>query len=306
MKLLAKNITTRQLIIFYCIYSFSIKFLSLPSLLSKTAGRDAWIAALIGITLELVVLFLTITYISKKQQTTIYQDIRQKNIIFYALAKVVMIVFFAVFAYQLVILVNQTYKLLDNNLFENLSPYLFYIPMILLGVFFCIEPSKAIFRSGEIFFVLIFLGVALSVFPVLHKIDPREALPIMQSGFWPVMKATLVNIIFFESVLFLLMFKGEIEIKPNFKKKFMSTALVVNLFFVFFVFLFISLFGALAPFKDVAITNLTVHSSYITNSGRLDWVLVTMWLLLILLRFGITFYCAFKCVRHIIKGVGSA
>jgi spore germination protein KB len=261
--------------------------LLLPSLLFKTAGRDAWIAAAIGTAIELLILYFTILYVSKKPKTLFYNDTK-------FFSKFFMLIFLAVFVYEILILLSQAYELLNDNLFEHVNRYTFFIPLILMGLFFCFCPSRAIFRSGEVFFVFIILGVAISVFPALTRTQPSEILPIFENGFMPILNAVLQNIIYFQSALFILIFKGEITTSPRFKTKFMTASILVGLFFVFFVFMFVCLFGELAEYKTVAITNFV--------AGRSGWTLVTMWLLLLLLRFGVTFFCAWRCMKYIAIG----
>ena len=304
-----KTISTRQLIIFYCIYSFSIKFLSLPSLLSATAGKDAWISALVGVVIELGFLFLALLWL-KNCDKSIYESlILKKNKVTHTasilIAKIILATFLGIFFYQILILTEQTYNLLNDNLFDYVPPMIFSIPLLLLGIFFCFMPSRSIFRSGEVFFVFIIFGIILSVFPALSSINSGEVTPIFEHGAKPIFLAVGKNIIYFESVLFLLMFKGEINISKHFLKKFMSWAVILAAFFVFFVFMFYSLFGPLAPTKNIAVTNFTIHSAFITTSGRLDWILISMWLLLVALRFGVTFFCAFKCMKFLTAEVSA-
>ena len=269
----------------------------LPQLLSVTAGRDAWMSALLGTVLELGVLFIALTALTLNKDKDIYSALRSKTT--WVGAKVIITGMLFIFIVQLFILISQAYYLLSDNMFEHVNVYYFAIPMLLLGIFFCFLPARAIFRSGEIFFVFIIIGVALSVFPAITQINAKEVLPMFYNGAAPVFNSFYLNIIFFESAFLLLMFSGDIKIEKHFRKKFMTTATFVGLFFVFFVFMFYALFGPLAPMRDLAISNLTIYSSYITENGRIDWVLVTIWLLLLLLRFGITFYCAFMCLRYL-------
>jgi hypothetical protein len=273
----------------------------LPALLAKTAGSDAWISAGIGTLVELAVLYIALTVLHRNQDTDIYATLRgtKSPVLGHAIAKTVLTAMFAMFLLQIFILVNQAFYLLNENMFESIPIKFFAIPMLILGVFFCFMPSRAIFRSGEIFFIFIIIGIALSVFPAVTNIDVREVLPIFGSGVGASANAFYLNLIYFESAFFLLMFMGDIKIEKHFRKKFMTTAVILGAFFVFFVFMFCALFGPLAPFKQIAVTDLTLYSNYITASGRLDWLLVTMWLLLLLLRFGITFFCAFKCLKYV-------
>ena len=286
-----KKITQRQLIIFYCIYSFAIKFLLLPQLLTRGAGNDAWIVALVGTIIEITVLHLVLRVLVLRKDSDISKISLPHKSKFIPL--------FLIFLLQIMILTKQSYYLLSENMFEDLSVYMFVIPMLMLGIYLCFTSSRSIFRSGEIFYVFLIIGIAFSVFPSLGQINPREVLPVFSGGLTPILITTLFSLIYFESASFLLMFCGEIKIEENFQKKFMTTAVIVGVFFIFFVFMFWSLFGGVASSKNVAVANMTGYSSLMAQGGRTGWVLVSIWLLLLLLRFGITFFCAFKCIKYI-------
>jgi spore germination protein AB len=285
-----KSISTRQIIIFYGIYSFAIKFLSLPSTLYRTAGKDAWIAALIGTVIELIILLPILFLISKYNEKSIYDSILKKpQVILAIIAKTIMFLFLIIFFYETLILLNQTFHLINESLFDSVPYYFFSLPLIFMGAFFCFNPTRSIFRSGEIFFIFIILGVIISIFPAFSHFNIKEVLPVGKSGIKNIFLAVFKSAIYFESIFFILIFKGEIKIEKHFIKKFMTTAIIIGLFFIFFVFMFTAVFGATAPYKSIAIT----------YGGRLDWVLITIWLLLIVLRFGITFFAGFKCLKFI-------
>ena len=292
-----KKITTRQLIIFYCIYSFSIKFLSFPQILAQGAGNAAWITAAIGTLIELALLFLVLNVLVMGKNSDIYSDLRNNTK--WIGAKFIILLMFCVFLLQLFILLTQSFILIRINLFNDMNIHIFLVPLMLFGILFCFVPARAIFRSGEIFYLLIILGLALAVFPALWKMNFSDLSPVFNKGVDSVFNSVYLNLIYFESAAFLLVFSGDIKIDKNFRKKFMTTASILGLFFVFFVFMCITVFGPLAPTKPVAIANLTLYSNFLTQSGRLDWVLVCIWLMLLLLRFGATFYASFACVRYL-------
>ncbi|MCL2846700.1 MAG: GerAB/ArcD/ProY family transporter [Firmicutes bacterium] len=292
-----KKISTRQLIIFFCIYSFSIKFLSLPMLLSQGAGRDAWITAAVGSLVELLVLFAALNIIMAGRDSDSYSDLR-KNITGIG-AKIIVLGMLFVFMLQLLILTQSTFALVSENLFTDFNIHKFMVPLMLLGILFCFVPARAIFRGGEVFWLLIIIGVVLSVLPVITQMKVSEVTPVMQHGLRPILTTLFRNMIYFESAAFLFIFSGDVEIKKDFRKKFMGVAAILAVFFVFFVFMFTALFGPLASYKTVAVANLTVYSAFLTQGGRLDWLLICIWLLLLLVRFGVTFYCAFASVRYI-------
>ncbi|MCL2850837.1 MAG: GerAB/ArcD/ProY family transporter [Firmicutes bacterium] len=309
-----KKISTRQLIIFYCIYSFAIKFLALPAILSGESVRNAWVIALIGTVFELLVIFAVLNVLVIGAGSDIYSDLRSNTK--FVGAKLVVLLMLGLLLLQLFILASQSYIILGQNLFTELNIHKFLIPLVIFGAAFCFLPARAFFRSGEIFYLLIIIGIALSVFPALRSMNPGEITPLFSGGFMPILRGFYHNLIYFESAAFLLIFSGDIqqgcpakaqgENQPipfknpkEFITKFMLVAGLVGAFFVFFVFMFTSIFGPLGPTKDLAITNLTTYSEFLTQSGRLDWILVCIWSMLLLLRFGATFFAVFACLRYI-------
>jgi len=246
------------------------------------AGHDAWIAALIGTVLELLIIFGVIHVIAKGYRTPRY----------------VLPFMFALFLLQLFILTGTSRVLVTDQLLHEMPIHVFLIPLVLFGVFCCLLGARPIFRGGEVFYVLIIIGVALSIIPALLKIRGSEVLPMFDNG-WGIINAVFKNAIFFESASFLLLFSGDIKVTKDFRKKFMIIASIVGALFVFFVFMTTAVFGPLAPMKSIAIVDLTTHSSFLTQGGKVGWLLVCIWLLLILLRFAVTSYCAFVCLRDL-------
>ena len=292
-----KKISTRQLIIFYCIYSFSIKFLTLPRLLAEVSGRDAWLSALIAVVLELLILFMTLNVITMRQESGIYDDLKKNTT--RVGAKIFMLLMFAMFFLQLFVLTSAGDTLVSQQLFHNITPQAFLIPLVLFGLLFCMFRARAMFRGAEIFYLLIILGVVIGIAPAVAKMDFSLVTPIGEGGAGPIFLAVLRNLIFFESAMFLLIFGGEVEVKKHFKTKFMLASIGVGILFVFFILMTVTLFGPLAQYKQIAIANLTGYSKFLIQGGQLDWILVCMWLLLLLLRFGVIFYCAFSCLKYI-------
>jgi len=269
-----KKISTRQLIIFYAIFSFALKFLSVPKLLATTVGTDAWISAIISTVIELLVLFLALNILVMGKRS-----------------KIVLPFMLAMFFLQMVVIIGASHSLVTRHLFHEMRLQTFLIPLVLFGMAFAFVSARAIFRSGEIFYLLIIIGLALSIFPVIPRIQVSQMTPVGSSGFGSIVSSVFRNLIFFESASFLLIFSGDIKVSKDFRKKFMTIASVIGVVFVAFVFIAISVFGPLAMYKDNAIVDLAVR--------RMDMIVVCVWLILLMLRFGVTFHAAFVCIRYL-------
>jgi len=276
-----KKINSRQLLIFYFIYSFGIKFLMLPSFLSAGAGRDAWIAAGVGALVELGLLFVVLLAMERKSST-----------------KILMPLLFAFFLLQALITLTHTNFLLSHTIYENLGKHMFVIPILVLGVFFVFSKIRAVFRSGEIFYILILVAIFLAVLPALWKADPSEVFQGSGGGVTLIFHTVFNNLIYFEGALILLVFKGEVEVKKNFKRNFMIWAAIGAVVFTAFVFFFISLFGPLSGLRELGIVDVTGQNAYLAQNVRLEWIIVCVWLLLLLMRFGVLFYSCFATIAN--------
>jgi spore germination protein KB len=293
-----KKISTRQLIIFYLFYTFAVKFLMLPNALSGLAGRDAWLSALFGSILELALLFIVLTTMRLWHDDDVYAGLKKK--VTPVGAKIVLVVLVIFFLLQSLISTRITNYLLTETIYEDLGTYTFIIPLLLVGIFFCYMSTRAVMRSGEILGAFVILALALALLPSFSKAIFTDVLPVLDTGVSPVFSGLFRNLGYFECSAVLLMFSGAVKIERGFTGKFMTAAALGAVVFVLFVFLFIAVFGPLASSKPLAIVNLTQVSSYIAQNGRIEWLMICVWLMLLIIRFGITFYCAFAGIRYIL------
>ena len=179
-----KKISSRQLLIFYFIYSFAIKFLMLPQFLATSAGRDAWIAAGMGALIELGLLYIVLWVMSADKEKDVYHTLRSPVV-----AKPILTVMFAFFLLQALMTLSHTNYMLTHSLYQDFSRHLFVIPMLILGIFFCYTKTRAVFRAGEIFYVLILLAIFLAVLPGLWKVEVGDTVPMLSQGFRPILTA---------------------------------------------------------------------------------------------------------------------
>jgi len=272
--------------------------LSLPQILSTEAAQDAWVVALLGTVLEICILFLVLNIVLSNQK----QDIAPNKSLLSHIARCsVLVLMLFVFVLQLIIIMRLSHTLLNDNLFDSMSDHLFVIPLLFFGVLFCFVPGRAIFRSGEVFYLLIFIGLALSVLPAITQMNFNELTPVLGTGAGSIFRGLYHNLIYFESASFILIFGQDIKTTKNFRKKFMTTAIILGVVFVLFILMFTAVFGPLAETKSTAIADLTLYSKFLTRGGRMDWILICIWLLLLLVRFGATFFAAFVAIKYIFK-----
>ena len=278
------KINTRQLCIFYAIYSLSIKILALPSILAAGAANFAWAAALIGIAFEILTVMLA-TWLLRIDTKSVF-------------AKILYCLFVPILLLELWLTGTVTHGLVYENLFADLPLIVFIATLAVIGAFFIYRPMRAFFRSGEILWLFILIGIIMAVIPTVYDLDKDFAVLVSGSGSG-IVKTAAFNVLYFQTAIFVFIFGASSERNSKDIMKINLTAVFTGLFFAAFVALFIVLFGPLAVNKTTAIIDMTTASKHITDSGAFDWYIASAALTMLVLRLGAEVAAVVICVKKI-------
>lgn len=268
-----QSINLRQLCIGYFLYSTSIKILTLPSLLAQGAGGWAWLSAGLGVLFEIITVALA-TLILK------YSDTQRpffRTLCFILVPCIVV---------ELWLNSRQIYHLAYTDLFTDLSFTIFIITLLLLGFFFVTRQPRAVFRTGEIVWIMFAIGLAIAIIPTLY--NRQWDWGQLVQGDWRMLFATAGgHLLFFESASFVLVFGSETKKSARELGKINLTALVCGLGYWVFMVLFVVLFGTMAVHKTMGLIDLTSAAQFLTTTGNLDWLITIAVLSVLVLRFGV-------------------
>jgi hypothetical protein len=264
-----QKISIRQLCIFYIIYSLSIKVLVLPSILSP-------VSAAIGAGFEILSVAATAWLVKKLNSRKI-----AAKIVFAAAGLILIIELF---------LAVQTTKLLVTESLRDLPGILFYLPLIIAGLFFAKAPVRAFFRAGEILWWFILIAFIIAIIPTIYSIDLQKITNLSNDVFVP-------NLLYFDGALFILIFASESE--KYTPRKVITASLLCGVFFVAFTVLFAILFETLAAEKTLALIDITMASKHITDTGAFDFYIAGSSLTMLIMRAGVTVCAIAVCIKKI-------
>lgn len=268
-----QSINLRQLCIGYFLYSISIKILTLPSALAQGAGGWAWLSAGLGVAFEIATVALA---------TLILKFTDSRKPFFRGLCFVLVPCIIA----ELWVNCLQIYHLAYTDLFTNLSMLIFIITLLLLAGFFLTRQPRAVFRAGEIVWLLFAFGLVLAIAPTLYNL--RADWSQLVVGDWRSVFATAGgHLLFFESASFVLVFGSETKKTGDELRKINWTALACGLGYFAMIILFIILFGTMAVHKTMGLVEFTSASQFLTTTGSLDWLITIAVLSVLVLRFGV-------------------
>lgn len=268
-----QSISLRQLCIGYFLYSTSIKILTLPAALAQGAGGWAWLSALLGVVFEVATVALA---------TLILRRANPHQPFF----RVLCLLLIPCIGAELWINCLQIYHLAYTDLFTNLSLVIFVITLLLLGFFFITRQPRAVFRAGEIVWILFALGLVIAIVPTLYNLHVAWA-QLVQGDWRSVFSTTGGHLLFFESASFVLVFGSETKKSNRELGKINLTALLCGLGYVALVTLLIILFGSMTVHKPMGVIDLTSAAQFLTTTGSLDWLITIAVLSVLILRFGV-------------------
>ncbi len=286
MKHSKEKINIRQLCIFYFIYSLSIKLLSLPSILAQGSGNLAWMSALIGISFEIITVFIA---------TLLLRLLKNKSLSM----KIICILLIPPLAYGIWITCLELKKIAYDNLTTQINMTVFVLILVFIAFFFATRKARSCFRSAEILWTLGILGVIIAVIPALYDLNP-DFNSLLNGDYSTVLTAALPTLIYFESASFILIFGLDSSRSKKDLIKINITSIISGFAFVIFIILFILLFGSVAGYKTSALVDFTTASSFITNTGSLDWFITSSILAMLVLRLS----ACVTAITTVIKNMG--
>ncbi|WP_158301925.1 GerAB/ArcD/ProY family transporter [Paenibacillus mesophilus] len=183
------KITIRQLTIFVMLYTVGSAILIIPSILAAKAKQDAWIAALIGIGLGLLVIPVYMA-LGKRFPNMTFAEYSEV-----ILGKWLGKATFAIFFFYVFIIAVLTLRNIGDFLTTQIMQqtpiqaiHICVMVVVIMGVKLGLEPLA---RAAELFFPWVILLLMMLFVLLAPQVEMKNMQPILEEGFFPVLKATI-------------------------------------------------------------------------------------------------------------------
>lgn len=262
-----------SIIIFYMLVAF--KVLSLPSLMYQTCKQDGYLAVLIMMLVDAVLLWASLKILKQAKDKNIYDFIKQYT--GRVVAKILVIVLTAVPLIHLGIKTKGLEWFLAKNLYTEFEWFQFAIPIALITCYMIYKGSRNIGRVSEFFVWIIILGVSIIIIKGFASVDLTFFLPILNNGIKPIFKAVYDYLAWFGIGGELLLFAGCVDFKKEKKSRiFLYSALAVVLVQLV-LWSFYGAYGVMSSTHNFAISDISQISNANMALDELSWLIVTVW-----------------------------
>lgn len=296
------KINSNQFLVLVIFFTIGTSILIVPSALAAEAKQDAWIAAIIGTGIGLLVIWLFTTIALWFPQLT-YIQINEKLFGKWVGKAVSLLFVFMSFLYTSILLFHSG-TFLNTNMMPNTPMVALNILMagiVVMGVRLGLE---TIARSAEIlivvFFVL-FLGLAVSISP---EIKFENIQPVFEVGTKTILQSSLFLVVTssVNAVVLLMIFPALINKTKQAKKSFLIGNLIGGFVIIIITFLSVSVLGAEDTARQMYPSyELTKRINIGDFVQRIDALMASLWFISLYYKAALYFYASVLGMAQILN-----
>ncbi|MDQ6420222.1 endospore germination permease [Paenibacillus sp. LHD-117] len=286
------KIGTRQFTILVTIFTIGGSILSAPGGLAKGANQDAWIAAILGVAVSLLLVYLYAAIGKRYPKLTLAQYSEQ--IVGKWLGKAISLSFFSYFFLLSVLLLREIGDFVTIHMMLNTpiqAIHIIFLTIVILAVRLGLEPFA---RASELFLpwvMMLFLILVVSLSP---QIKFENMLPVMENGIKPVLQAAFpfLSLPFLQLVVFLMILPS-INRKDETAKAFVIGTLAGGVVLIAVSFMSILVMGS--DYSKSQLFPSYMLAQQINIAGffqRVEAILAIIWFLTIFFTLTICFYAS--------------
>ena len=262
-----------SIIIFYMLVAF--KVLSLPSLMYQTCKNDGYLAVLIMMIVDAILIWASIKIIKQAKGKNIYEFVKQYT--GSVIAKILVVGLTLIPLIHLGIKTKGLEWFLVKNLYTKFEWFQFAIPIALITCYMIYKGARNIGRVCEFFVWIIVVGVVIIIIKGFASVDLTFFLPILSKGVIPIFKAIFDYLAWFGLGGELLLFCGCIDFKDEKKSRVFFYSAVAIILVQLVMWSFYGAYGVMASTHNFAISDISQISNANMSLDELSWLIVTVW-----------------------------
>jgi len=291
----------RQFTVLVFMYTTGSSLLLAPSLLTSSAKQDAWLAAIFGVGVGLLLAYLYQTLGNLYPNMTLVEY--SEEILGKWIGKAVSLLFFTFIFFLAAFVLRNIGDFITTQIMPETpiqSIHILFLIVVMMGTRLGIEPLA---RSAEIlfpWFIVLFLLLVIFVSP---QMELQKIQPVLEEGVTPVLKASLpfISFPFLELIIFLMILPYVNRSKEAGKAFLMGTWMGGA------VIIILTTLAILILGTDLTTRNL--YPSYALakkiNIGdfiqRIEAIVAGMWFISIFFKLTICFYASTLSLAQILK-----
>lgn len=294
-----RTITTNQMCAMIFILFIGNKLLILPSMLYYIAKNDAIIFILANCVLDLIMIALFIYANKKSENTNIYT--RAEIVFGKFITKFLCCVFAIYFLLKIHLVLSETENFLFTTIYTTLGADWFILPIIVVSLWVVSRGIKNIARTTEVFSLIVFFGIAISILISLQNVNPDGILPLGTASGKDWLNMFVNSCMWFGNYFSLFFLVGQVKIEKNTNKKLLLSGLNAYLVIIVLFAVFYSIFETSSVVHYFAISDIVSFTPTLSSLSKLDWFTVMFYGFAIVLQIILYLYIVVRLLEHIFE-----
>lgn len=293
------KISVRQICFIMLAYTAVTKFVTYPTALSYTAGRDLLISALIDFLIQGIIVW-SVSYMCSRTDKTFFEMI--EGTLGNITARIIY-GFFALFFIVCAVIPMFEQKVYVHAIFYDTVPSLtVFLPIFFFTVYAASKGFENIGRAADIC-LPVFIVCMLFIFAMsLGEVEWDSFLPVMQNPPKEVFGASLATAFRFFEPCWLLMFMGHFKYKKGDAAKITLSYVGGAIFVLLVLAAFYGIYGDVAVTRHFAISRISLFFPAIDIVGRIDlialYALEIVMLFALVLNMQLAVHCIARCTGY--------
>lgn len=290
------QLKTRQVCLFIIAFLPITKFFTLPSVIARVSNEDLWLSALVSIIFDLISV-IVLTFVCHKAKANIFKILEDnfgKNA-----SKIFIFLYFIFFMLKAVMPLNEQKDYVENTLYILMPTLLYFLPFFFAGFYLSIKKLRVIGRISDVMWIITLMGFFVLLTLSISNADFLSILPIGANGSKKIFSGAVSSFSWFGDAAYLVFFINQFECKKKDIKKIILSFLASATLILIFLIVFYSVFTSIAPRQRFALTEISKYATDISNTGRLDYIGITLLLFSNIFALSLPLYFACHTLRYV-------
>ena len=266
-----KELTIRQVCLFFIAFLPATKVILLPSVLANFANQDLYFSVIISSLIDIFTV-ISILYVYKKHGKSFFELLETR---FGKVFKnIILALYFFYFLIKAYALLSEQKNYVNLTLYETVPTIFSFTPFFVVACLLCITKVKTIGRLSDMFFSITILSLLLVFALSFSNLDFGAILPVGINGITNVLKGSYYALNWFGDGVYLLFFLGSFKLKRKDGLKITLSYAGACFLILIFSFSFYLAFSSIAHKTFFALTDISKYSTVINNVGRVDYIAI--------------------------------
>lgn len=288
-----KTINVRQTSLLLVIFTVALKLSVLPAMISDYSAIDGYITCFFALIIDFICTLTIILIMRKLPDTNFFELITQA--FGKVISKIIFLFMSIYFILKSIISLLELHDYYITALFEDIKPIYFLFVLSFLLLYLFNRSFRNLGRTLQVFFWPLLIGLLFTLIYPISDIQLTNLLPIFAEGPYPIFNGIVHTAIGFGDFMIMLLLMGHIKPAKNTTKILISYLSFAMLFVVLFYICFQGSFGSTSVGQTLALSDLPLHNPYPANLGKLEWLTILIWTIILLFESTILGKCACKC-----------